>query len=123
MLDSDSEVSPRLIILCRIAAWSKESKDLYGSLVGNDNLPISDFSRRIRSTVPQLTPVASLFFKKCSDSKYTIYMLLEMRRQLLSDAFVIVFIQICWFDTFVTSMKTIFLMLRFHFKLKISKIK
>ena len=43
----------------RVAALSKESRYLYGSLfalVGDDNLPVSDFSHQIRATVALLTP-------------------------------------------------------------------
>ena len=54
-----------MLELCRIAALSKDST--YGSLfapVGMTNLPLSDFSSRIRATVLLIAPVASAVFSK-----------------------------------------------------------
>ena len=54
--------SVELFVLCRIAALSKDSTHLYGSLfasVGDENLPLSDFLRWIRAAVILIIPVAS----------------------------------------------------------------
>ena len=64
-------------MLCRIAALSKDSTYFYmapsSPPSGMTNLPLLDFSSRIRATVVLITPVASAVFSKNGTRKAFFY--------------------------------------------------